>query len=103
MWSMVWRGVVQKPSALSGLMCERCGAVDVLSELHTPLDALTIREIIAHMRHDATAGRAHASEAASLKVGNVDSSRMVMRIDASDNYFEYVHILKSHNRSPLGP
>jgi hypothetical protein len=37
--------------------CERCGAMRMISETHTPQNAITIREIITGMRHDGCGGQ----------------------------------------------
>jgi hypothetical protein len=37
--------------------CEHCGAMRMISERHSPPGALTIREILRHMRHDGCGGR----------------------------------------------
>ena len=62
------------PSLFLPVECDRCGAMRMISERH---GALTIREIIANMRHDGCGGRAAAVE---LVTGVVGSSSPVRRI-----------------------
>jgi len=47
------------PSWFLRVECERCGAMLMISERH---GALTIREIIAYMRHDGCGGRPSRAE-----------------------------------------
>jgi hypothetical protein len=66
------------PSWFLRVECERCGAMRMISETHTPQSALTIREIIARMRHDGCGGRAGRAELVTGIEGV--SSRPVRRI-----------------------
>jgi hypothetical protein len=40
------------PSWFMRIECDRCGKVRMISETHTPQRAMSIRDIIARMRHD---------------------------------------------------
>jgi hypothetical protein len=66
------------PSWFLRIECERCGSMRMISETHTPRGALTIREILTHMRHDRCGGRPGRVELVTGVEGS--SSRPVRRI-----------------------
>jgi hypothetical protein len=66
------------PSWFLRIECERCGAMRMISERHSPPGALTIREILHRMRHDGCGGQAARAELLTGIEGA--SSRPVRRI-----------------------
>jgi hypothetical protein len=65
------------PSWFMRVKCERCGAMRMISERH---GALTIREIIANMRHDGCGGRPGLVELVTgIAGGNNPVRRIVLR------------------------
>ena len=60
--------------------CDRCGKDRMLNEVHTPLlqRAMTLRDLLTHMRHDGCGGRAGKAEL--LTDIAAASSRPVRRI-----------------------
>ena len=65
------------PSWFLRVVCAQCGAEHMISEAHTPQNALTIREIINHTRHDGCGGRPGLVE---VVTGIAGSSSPVRRI-----------------------
>ena len=68
------------PSWFIRITCDRCGKDRMLNEVHTPLlqRAMTLRDLLTHMRHDGCGGRAGKAEL--LTDIEAASSRPVRRI-----------------------
>ena len=66
------------PSWFLRIECDRCGKTQMVNEAHSAQRALTIREILARMRHDGCGGQARRAELVTASAATC--SRPVRRI-----------------------